>query len=293
METKTPQWVDRNEYPFTSKWIDLKAGRMHYVDEGTGAVLVFLHGNPVWSYSYRKLIKAFSAKYRCIAIDHLGFGLSDKPPEFSYLPQDHSENLKEFIERKGLNNITFFVNDWGGPIGLNYAIDHPDNVKRLIIFNTFMWSVKGDKHYERFSGFMGGSIGKFLNLQFNFFGNMVIPKAWGNKKNLTKEHKFQLTNHTPTPKDRIGVWIFPKAIIGSSEWLESIWQKRKSIETIPTLLIWGGKDIAFRKKELDTFRSFLKNHSVIELPDVGHYVQDEAGARIIEPIQKFLEKYDS
>lgn len=290
METKTAEWVDKTEYPFTSKWIDLKAGKMHYIEEGSGDTLIFLHGNPVWSYSYRKLIKAFSKDYRCIGIDHLGFGLSDKPENFSYLPEDHSKNLTEFIEKKNLKNITLFVNDWGGPIGLNYAVNHPHNIKKLVIFNTFMWSVKGDKHFERFSAFMGGLLGKFLNLQFNFFGNVVIPQAYGNKKRLTKQNKLQLTQHVPTPKERKGVWIFPKEIIGSSTWLESIWEKKLSISSIPVFLIWGGKDIAFRKKELATFQSFLKNSITLELPDVGHYVQDEAGERIIEPIAEFLKK---
>lgn len=290
MEEQLQTWVDRKEYPFKSKWLSLKAGKMHYIDEGEGKILLFLHGNPVWSYSFRKLVKAFSKKYRCIAIDHIGFGLSDKPPGFSYLPEDHSKNLSEFIELKELKNITIFVNDWGGPIGLNYAVNYPNNIARLVIFNTFMWSVEGDKHYEKFSKFMGGKLGKFLNLKFNFFGNIVIPKAYGDKRRLDKKTKFQLTRHVSTPAERLGVWIFPKEIIGSSEWLNSIWEKRRQIENKPALIIWGMKDIAFRQKELDTFTLFLKNSQTLVLEDVGHYVQDEAGERIITPINEFLNK---
>lgn len=290
MELLNHSWVNRVEYPFRSHWIKIKAGRLHYIDEGSGEILLFLHGNPVWSYTYRKLIKELSKTYRCIAIDHIGFGLSEKPEEFSYLPKDHSENLKEFIELKKLENISLFVNDWGGPIGLNYAVDHANNINKLIIFNTFMWSVKGDKHYERFSSFMGGSIGKFLNLNFNFFGNVVMKMAFGNKSRLDAQNKFQLTHHVPASKDRKGVWIFPKEIIGSSEWLDTIWQKRESIQNKPTLLIWGMKDIAFRQKELNKFCSFLSNKKVITLDDTGHYVQDEAGEKIIEPILIFLKK---
>lgn len=290
MEVIKNSWVNKKEYPFKSKWIQLKAGKMHYIDEGLGETLVFLHGNPVWSFSYRKLIKGLSSNYRCIAIDHLGFGLSEKPCDFSYLPEDHSKNFEEFIEALGLKNITLFVNDWGGPIGLNYATKNPDNIKKLIIFNTFMWSVKGDKHYERFSGFMGGKLGKFLNLKFNFFGNVVMKMAFGDKSKLDKQTKFQLANHTPTSSERKGVWVFPREIIGSSDWLNSIWQRRQKIESKPTLIIWGMKDIAFRPKELDTFKDFLKDREIIMLNDVGHYVQDEAGDRIIEPIKEFLKK---
>jgi haloalkane dehalogenase len=290
MEAIKYSWVDKKEYPFKSKWIQLKAGKMHYIDEGLGEILIFLHGNPVWSFSYRKLIKGLSTNYRCIAIDHLGFGLSDKPSDFSYLPEDHSKNLEEFIETLALKNITLFVNDWGGPIGLNYATRNPNNIKKLVVFNTFMWSVKGDKHYERFSGFMGGKLGKFLNLKFNFFGNVVMKMAFGDKSKLDKQTKFQLTNHTSNATERKGVWVFPREIIGSSDWLNSIWQRRQKIENKPTLIIWGMKDIAFRPKELNVFKEFLKNREVIVLNDVGHYVQDEAADRIIEPIKEFLKK---
>lgn len=291
METrKQPDWIDKEAYPFKSNWISLKNGTLHYVDEGQGEVLLFLHGNPVWSYSFRKLITAFSKNYRCIAIDHLGFGLSDKPAGFSYLPADHSINLTEFIDQLGLKNISLFVNDWGGPIGLNYAVNHAENIKRLIIFNTMMWSVKGDKHFERFSGFMGGRIGKFLNIQFNFFGKFVIPKAWGDKSKLDKKTKYQLVRHVNKSADRIGVWMFPKEIIGSSEWMDTIWQKRNNIENVPAFLIWGMKDIAFRQKELDRFCGFLKKHQVTKLENVGHYVQDEGAELIISDIAAFLKK---
>lgn len=290
MKTENHSWIDRQEYPFESHWMPLEAGNMHYVEEGKGPTLLFLHGNPVWSFSYRKLIRALSNEFHCVAIDHIGFGLSDKPSGFSYLPEDHSKNLEEFLAKKGLKNITLFVNDWGGPIGLNYAVNHPENISRLVIFNTFMWPVKGDKHYERFSGFMGGKLGRFLNLNFNFFGRFVIPKAWGDKSKLDKKIHRQLIRHTPEPEDRKGVWVFPKAIIGSTDWLNSIWEKRKQIENKPALLIWGMKDIAFRKQELERFCSFLHNHRYICLEDTGHYVQDEAGDRIVPDILDFLKQ---
>ena len=290
MDTEKYSWVDRNEYPFTSKFIKLSAGTMHYIDEGNGDILLFLHGNPVWSFTFRKLITELKKSYRCIAIDHFGFGLSDKPSDFSYLPKDHSAALEEFINVLGLRDITLVVNDWGGPIGLHYAVKHPDNIKKLIVFNTFMWSVREDKHYERFSSFMGGKLGKFLNLRFNFFGHVVMSMAFGDSSRLDKKSKYQLTRHVQTPKERKGIWIFPREIIGSSEWLNSIWERRSNIESKPALLIWGMRDIAFRLQELNRFEDFLKNSEVIKLDDVGHYVQDEAGERLFRPIRNFLSR---
>ncbi|MGF1671643.1 MAG: alpha/beta fold hydrolase, partial [Balneolaceae bacterium] len=90
-------WIDRKEYPFESRYFEVPAGRLHYVDEGAGDPVVMVHGNPTWSFLYRDLIKRLKPNYRCIALDHLGFGLSDKPIGWSYLPEDHARNLSALI----------------------------------------------------------------------------------------------------------------------------------------------------------------------------------------------------
>lgn len=121
------QWIDREEYPFKSNFLQLEMGKMHYIDEGRGPPIVMVHGNPTWSFLYRHLVKGLSKKYRCIAIDHIGFGLSDKPMEWSYLPEEHAKNLNVLIEKLDLKDITLIVQDWGGPIGLSYAISKHAN----------------------------------------------------------------------------------------------------------------------------------------------------------------------
>lgn len=118
-------WIDRNEYPFASHYFQTSAGKLHYVDEGEGPPIVMLHGNPTWSFLYRNLIKQLSSRYRCIAPDYLGFGLSDKPFDWNYRPEEHAKNLAALIEHLGLKEVTLVVNDWGGPIGMHYAVTHP------------------------------------------------------------------------------------------------------------------------------------------------------------------------
>lgn len=110
-------WIDRQEYPFASHYLEVSSGRLHFVDEGSGPAAVMVHGNPTWSYLYRRLIKQLRPEYRCIAMDHIGFGLSDKPREWSYLPSDHAANLTALVDGLGLKDITLVVQDWGGPIG--------------------------------------------------------------------------------------------------------------------------------------------------------------------------------
>src|SRR5512146_856837 len=108
-------WINQNEYPFQSHFLDLAPGRMHYVDEGQGETILMVHGTPTWSFLYRRLIKELSPDYRVVAPDHLVFGLSDKPESFSYLPRDHAGNLTCLIESLNLKGITLVVHDFGGP----------------------------------------------------------------------------------------------------------------------------------------------------------------------------------
>src|SRR5688572_6908616 len=131
-------WLNRKEYPFKSNFLPLDAGQLHYLDEGSGEPIVMVHGTPAWSFLYRNLVKELSRNYRCIVPDHLGFGLSDKPKHWSYKPEAHAQNLKILINYLELKNITLVVHDFGGPIGLHYALEHPENIKRLVIINTWM-----------------------------------------------------------------------------------------------------------------------------------------------------------
>jgi haloalkane dehalogenase len=280
-----PDWLNQQEYPFRSNYFQLPMGKLHYVDEGNGNPIVFVHGNPGWSFEFRKVIKVLSKTNRCIAFDHIGFGLSEKPTEWTYLPIQHAENFEKLLESLQLENITLVVNDWGGPIGLSYAIKHPDKIKKLIILNTWLWSVENDPHYKKFSGFMGGGMGRFLIKNFNLFGKMIVKQAMGDKKKLTKEIHRHYYQHLERPKDRKGCYIFPKQIIASGAWLDSLWQQRQKISSLPTTIIWGLKDIAFREQELNYWTANWNNAKVIKLETVGHFPQEEAPEIVIRELK--------
>lgn len=282
MVVENKLWLDKDEYPFKSNYLELPMGKMHYIDEGQGTPIVFVHGNPGWSFEFRNLIKELSKTNRCIANDHIGFGLSDKPFDWNYLPKSQAENFEKFIELLNLDKIILVVNDWGGPIGLSYAVNNPDKIKHLIITNTWMWSAKDDLYYQMFSGFVGGPIGRFLIRNFNFFGKVVIKQCIVDKKNFNPT----IYQHLETKKDRKGCWTFPKQIIDSSDWLDSLWQKRSRLNEIPKTLIWGMKDIAFREKEFNVWNNELTNTTVIKLENVGHYPHEEATELFIKELKK-------
>ena len=166
-----PAWLDQQAYPFNDNYFHTPPGEMHYADQGQGDPIVMMHGNPGWSFEYREIIKTMSATNRCLVPDYIGFGLSDKPADWDYLPIHHAEIIESWLDSLHLNNITFVMNDWGGPLAMSYALKHPEKIKRLVVCNTWFWSVKGIPNFENFSGMAGGPIGKFLTLNFNIIGN--------------------------------------------------------------------------------------------------------------------------
>ncbi|MDJ0707045.1 MAG: alpha/beta fold hydrolase [Leptolyngbyaceae cyanobacterium MO_188.B28] len=143
--------VDTELFPFESRFLETISGAtVHYVDEGEGPTILMLHGNPTWSFLYRKMILKLRGRFRCIALDYPGFGLSTAPPDYDFYPDSHSQALREVIEKLGLTNFLLVMQDWCGPIGLAAAEQFPERVRGLILGNTWAWPLKGQAKFERF-----------------------------------------------------------------------------------------------------------------------------------------------
>ena len=154
-------WLDRAEYPFAPRFCSVgEAGqRLHYIDEGEGEPIVFSHGTPTWSFEWRHLVRGLSSagegSARCIAVDHLGFGLSDRPRDASYSPEAHAERFRAFLDARGLDQITLVVHDFGGPNALAAALAAPERIERLVIINSWMWSFDDDPKMKRLARLAG------------------------------------------------------------------------------------------------------------------------------------------
>lgn len=285
-----PGWVSDELYPFESRcFVTADGQRMHYADEGSGPAIVFVHGNPSWSFEFRHLIAGLRSEHRCIAADHIGFGLSSRSdrPEDRH-PKAHARRFAEVLEHLDVRDSTLFLTDWGGPIGLDFVRRHPERVRRLVISNTWCWPVSRDPHYIGFSLMMRSPLGQLLIKRFNFFVNRVMPMAMGNKAALTPEVMDHYRHALPTPEARVACAAFPGHIIGATDWLRSIWEARDAFTSKPALICWGLKDIAFRRKELERWKGELADVEVYEFEDCGHFLAEEAPERLLPALRAFL-----
>ena len=291
-DVRRPDWISEEMFPFESNFVTTPNGHtMHYVDEGNGAPIVFIHGNPAWSFEFRHLIGGLRSKYRCIAPDHIGFGLSSRSDRREdHHPKSHAENLSALLTSLDVQDATLFMTDWGGPIGLDFARRHPDRVRRIVIANTWSWPVSRDWHFIQFSFMMRSWLGQFLVKRFNMFVNKVMPMAIGNKSVITPQMMEHYRNAQPSPQARSACAALPGHIVGASEWLNSIWQERYMFTDKPALIFWGHKDIAFRKKEMERWKSELSDFRLHEFEDCGHFLAEEAPDRILPALQEFMEE---
>ncbi|WP_165874916.1 alpha/beta fold hydrolase [Natrarchaeobius oligotrophus] len=283
-----PNWLSESAYPFDSQYFESDDGRMHYVDRGAGHPILLVHGTPTWSFLYRNLITTLSRDYRVIAADHLGFGLSEKPDGAGYRPQDHADRLSSFIEYLGLGQFTLVVHDFGGPIGLSYAIDHPEQVSRLVLFNTWLWSLTDDTTIRAADLLLGGLLGRLFYCRYNGSPRILLKYMWGDESPLTDEIHAQYTSPFSSAGDRIALLVLARELIGSSDWYESLWHQRAQITHKPTLVAWGLRDPSFDETYLDRWESELSNATVHRLPDTGHFVPDEAADHVIPLLMEFV-----
>lgn len=283
------EWLDKTEYPFTPHYFEVNGQRLHFIDEGKGETILFVHGTPSWSFDFRNVIKVLKDHYRCVAIDHMGFGLSDKPESYDYSTQRHSLTLTQFILQKDLNNLTLVVHDFGGPIGFDFAIQHPQRVKRIVILNSWLWDSSDDPDFKRLSKTLRSPLLPFLYRYFNFSPQFILPRTFG-EKSLSSSIHAHYTHPFASRKERNGTLAFAKSLLNDQEWFESLWEKKSILGKIPVLLIWGMKDPVIRPHYLEKFKSGFSECTVYELPSVGHFPQEESPEEVAQAIDEFMRK---
>ena len=282
--------VDVSEYPFRDNWLSYRDGYIHYVDEGKGPTVLLLHGNPTWSYIYRNIIKELQGECRLIALDYPGFGMSKAPSQYGFKPQEQSEAVLELISRLELKNIVMVVQDWGGPIGMNYAVQNRSNLRGLVVMNTWAWPASFLQRL--FSLVMGGwPIGYYLQTRRNYFAKAMLPDGIFHKEKVTPSLRKAYTDPFPTVDSRKPTYIFPGQIRKAHAWLGKIESKLSVLGDVPTQILWGEKnDPGFGLKELKKWQGFLKMQETETVDDASHSVQEDRPDRVVAAIRRVLER---
>lgn len=280
-------WLNKHEYPFPSKFFHINGHKLHYIEEGQGETILFVHGTPSWSFDFRHIIKELKKNHRCIAIDHIGFGLSDKPGKYDYSTQHHSKTLEAFIAQKNLQNITLVVHDFGGPIGLNYAISNPGNIKNIVILNSWLWSSKDDPDFIKMKKILSSPLLPFLYRYLNFSPKFILPKSFGDNK-LPKALLSQYTKPFANKNERNGALAFARSLLNDQDWFEELWKNKQPIENKPTLFIWGMKDPVIKPAYLHKFASGFTNATIVKIETAGHFPQEEQPAMVTNAILRLL-----
>ncbi|RLB99413.1 MAG: alpha/beta hydrolase [Deltaproteobacteria bacterium] len=288
----------RHLYPFDSHFMDISGFKYHYVDEGAGSPVIMVHGNPTWSFYYRQLIQALSHQYRTIAVDHIGCGLSDKPTQdqYDYTLDCRINDLERFISRLELKDkITLVLHDWGGMIGIAYALRHLDRMDKIILLNTaaffppqgrpLPFRLKLIRHIKPFAN--------VAVLGFNAFARSALFMATA--KGLSGDVKSGLLAPYNCRQNRIATLKFVEDIPlkptdPSYDTVKTVQNELHRLRKLPMLICWGMKDFVFTKAYLDEWCHRFPDARVHTFEDAGHYVLEDAAEMVIDRIRKFMLK---
>ena len=259
---------------------------MHYLDEGQGDPILCVHGNPTWSFYYRNIVNAFRDSHRVVVPDHLGCGLSGRPQNYTYTLQDHIDNLEALSLHLDLRNITLIVHDWGGPIGLGFALKHPERIKNIILLNTAAFLSRDIP--KRIAALRAST--DLLIRRANLF--CIAASYMTTVKPLDPVLKRAYRSPYRTYRDRIAIAGFVKDIPllpedASYKTLESIEYGLKSLHR-PTLILWGGRDFCFHKGFFRTWTQIYPHAQAHMFDSAGHYVLEDEVEGVVRHMREFL-----
>jgi haloalkane dehalogenase len=274
---------DPSLYPFQPRWFDSYAGRLHYIDEGEGPPILFCHGNPTWSFLFRKIVTRLRGQFRCIAVDYLGFGLSDRPDAFGYTIEEHARCVGELVDHLQLDGFITMGQDWGGPVSMAVGTARADRVRGVTLGNTLFWPAD-QASMKVFSRVMSTPWMQRQILEKNFFVEKIVPRGMAHR--LTPGEMDHYRQAQPSAAARRGVAEMPKQILAARPLLARLARDvPATLGSKPALLVWGMKDSAFKPKPLlPRMQAAFPNNITVELPRASHYIQEDAPGEIAEAI---------
>jgi cis-3-alkyl-4-acyloxetan-2-one decarboxylase len=280
-------------FPFEPRYVQAGEVRIHYVDEGPreAPALLFAHGNPTWSYLWRRPIADLSARgHRCVALDHMGFGRSDKPPYLAaYSLRAHVDNALTLIDALDLRDVVLVAHDWGGPIGLGAALERRDRLRAAVLMNTWAWELPSFLP-PFLREFRIEGLGEILALA----GNLFVESMPGALARREVDPLMMAAYRAPFPDywSRAGILAFQREIPlterdRSAPLMGSIHERLAGLE-VPVLLVWGSRDRVFQPVFLEQWRELFPRAATVELDDAGHFLMEDRPDEVTQAIAEFL-----
>ena len=289
-------------YPFTGRHHDLDGLRYHYLDEGSGEPVVMVHGNPSWSFYYRNLVLALRERYRCIVPDHIGCGFSDKPGDdrYDYTLASRVGDLERLLDHILLpdRKITLVLHDWGGMIGMAYAVRHPERIRRLVILNTAAFPLPPEQKFPFALRLcrdtqLGALLVRGANA-FSLAASFVGCKRNPMPKQLRRAYRLPYDSW----QNRIATLRFVQDIPlspgdRSYQLVNATAAGLEQFRKLPMLILWGDLDFVFTPRFLDEWQKRFPAAEVHRFADAGHYVLEDAASEVIPLVQAFLARTEA
>jgi haloalkane dehalogenase len=277
-------------YPFEGNTFASSGGALNYIDEGEGPPVLMFHGNPTWSFFYRDLILALRDNRRCLALDNLGCGFSEKPQDADYTLAGHIDRACEWVESLGIDAFHLVVHDWGGPIGLGMAARMAGQVKGITILNTAAFSFPTLP-------------ARIAACRIPLLGALLVRGANAFVRGATRMTSVEPLSDAVIEgycrpygnwHDRVAIHRFVKDIPMRPS--HKSWETLKALEVslarwreVPVQILWGMQDWCFHDKILNVWESILPDANVHRYEDAGHYLMEDSGEEIIPELKAFSE----
>lgn len=273
------------------KFFSTPDGQLAYRDEGQGETILFVHGTPTSSLEYVGLINRLKVNYRCLAIDHLGFGGSDKPKDADYSIQAHASRLNSLLSELSVGAFHLVLHDFGGVIGLPLALQQSSRVRSLTIINSWAWPlIETESQMKSQLWILQSAMMKWLYLNLNFSPKILLKMAWGKHASLTKEKHKAYQGAFRSRDERYGLLAFRDVLLDFSQPCWRMKHELLKLISLPIYLAWGMKDPLISPRNLDRWISMFPNAKVSRFEKVGHFVADEGEELLAPELLSFLQQ---
>ena len=290
-----PVWLPEELFPFESRYITVGTHSVHYIDEGSGPAILFVHGNPDYSLLYRHQIGALRAAYRCIALDLPGFGLSTPGAAFGFTPAEQVSAVEGFVQQLGLRDLVLVVHDWGGPIGLRAAQLGADRFRGLVIAGTLAWPDYRNQAswwVRLMMGFIASERGRTFTLKNNLLIEGPLRSEINRgAKPLDESTKAAYRGPFPTEESRVPTWVLAHHLWtrAGEEFLSTLEADMGRLRSLPVLLISGGADRYTPAEQMTArFAGIFPNHEDVVIPHAGHFFPESSPEETTEAIRAWL-----